>query len=191
MKVVRGLLYCTLTVGVLVMIAGFFMPAEWSVQQQHYIASPPAAVYSELSCLKNRTHWEQRFCTDKSLIATYNSIASGKGASCFWKSDNNGSGTATVTACQENRWLKEEWLLSGKQKVEITYTLQPAEGGTWLKTTFRTSTNGLLSKLMAYAWVKPTVKRHLKQNAIRLQTYLNTTKKTGFLYKKDIMSCFL
>ncbi len=99
--------------------------------------------------------------------------------------------TAVMAAPAESAALKEEWLLSGKQKVEITYTLQPAEGGTWLKTTFRTSTNGLLSKLMAYAWVKPTVKRHLKQNAIRLQTYLITNKKTGFLHKIDIMSYFL
>lgn len=96
-----GIIFLTLIL--LFIVGGFFLPSEFDIQRSEIINSSADKVFPQINTLQNWKNWSSWSVNDKTVKFTYNDIKSGKGASMEWTSENSGYGKIIITKSIENQ----------------------------------------------------------------------------------------
>jgi hypothetical protein len=125
---------------VLVVVIGWLLPREITVERSIAIDRPPEAIYPWMADLKK---WPE--CTvlnrneDPSLVYTYSGADAGAGAAMAWTAKKMGGGQLTITAAQPGQYLRYALQMTGRSMtVRGNIEIESAGGGATLVLWFDT-----------------------------------------------------
>lgn len=88
---------------VVLIVVGFFLPSEFSVQRTVVIEAPAEEVYPHIVDLKQWKNWGVWFARDPQMKVTYSGTTAALGMKSSWQSEQEGSGEMTITALVPNK----------------------------------------------------------------------------------------
>lgn len=102
MKAVKIIILTILAILVLLVIAGFLLPAEWSVSESVAIEAPAEEVYAYVADFRRWPEWTSWAAADPSMQYSYSGSDRGVGQVTEW-SGESGSGRMEITAVDSLR----------------------------------------------------------------------------------------
>ncbi|WP_346836911.1 SRPBCC family protein [Microbulbifer sp. SAOS-129_SWC] len=136
----RWIIYLFLFLALLV-LAGFLLPREVTLERSAYVTRPPQAVFPYANDLRKFNLWSPWYQLDPAARYQFSGPRTGVGASMTWHSDNPnvGNGAQTITASEPPSLVRTQ-LDFGKQGRALSeMQLRPQGSGT--NVTWRFSTD--------------------------------------------------
>jgi uncharacterized protein YndB with AHSA1/START domain len=122
---------------VILLLAGFLLPSNYSAQRSTTINAPAEKVFPLLSNNKEWKRWTVWNQRDPNMTITYSGPEQGVGAKWTWKSKSEGNGAMTFTAVEPNKRIAYSLEMEGMTPAPGDFTLTPSGNGTkvtWLMT---------------------------------------------------------
>lgn len=128
MKLLKGLLYVIVVLGLVFVVGGFGLPSSTHVERSITIQRSAGDVHAMLDSYQRFNQWSPWYEMDPQARHEISGPTAGVGASLAWTGDKIGSGSQRVVeACRARRWSTRS--TSGSKAVG-TLALAPAAGGT-------------------------------------------------------------
>jgi uncharacterized protein YndB with AHSA1/START domain len=129
--VFRRLLAGVITTLILVVLAGFLLPSEVTVEREIIIAAPPAQVFELVNNLQHWADWEPWGERDPTIEYSYGDIRVGVGGIQRWTSSNSGDGVLKITASTAPSRIEMDMSFnSGQYEAVGIFLFTPVDGGT-------------------------------------------------------------
>ncbi len=125
-----------------VVIGGFFLPDNGTVERTAIVSAAPEKVYALVNNVKLVTKWSPWLAMDTAAVLTFFGPDAGEGAGYSWKSDKLGEGTYTITSSTPRR-IAINLNFSGSP-AEAVFTFVPEAGATRVTWTLNTNADGNL-----------------------------------------------
>ena len=117
-------------------------PAQFRVQRQATMSTPPAAPFAQVNSFRNWVDWSPWAKIDPNVKMTYEGPATGVGSVQRWEGNKRvGAGNATITVVEPDRLIRIrlEFLKPWKSTNTAEFTFEPQDGGkktlvTWTMT---------------------------------------------------------
>ena len=104
------LLLLLIVIGVILTLIG---PKDLNTTKSTEIEAPASIIFSLTNNLKNTELWNEWTLSDTSLVATYNDVSSGVGASSSWTSTVTGNGTQKIIESISNQKVRSQLNFEG------------------------------------------------------------------------------
>lgn len=167
---------------VLVVVVGWLLPREVTVERAIGIDKPADAIFPWIASLKmwpDWTVWNKQ--EDPSLVYTYSGADAGRGASMTWTAKKMGSGSLTITDAAPGRYIRYTLRLQNRTMVvRGNIEIEPAGGGATLVQWFDTVDFGRnpFTRWLAFL-VKPMLGRAYHRNLAGLKAAVETGCASG------------
>lgn len=96
MKLLKTVVIALLLLVLVVVGVGFMLPSKFSVERSIRIEAPPAAVYAQITDLKQWKEWGVWFERDPDMQITYSGNPNQVGMASAWVSASEGSGQMEI-----------------------------------------------------------------------------------------------
>ncbi len=96
MKTLLKLLYFLLTLLIILLLSGIFLPKETHIESSTTIGASMEIVFDQVNDFRNWENWSPWFEADTAMVFVYNDQTAGTGASYKWTSEKSGSGNQTM-----------------------------------------------------------------------------------------------
>jgi len=175
----QGLKRIFITTAVLLLLllgAGFLLPADWQIERETVIHAPPAAVFPYLNSLRQWqawTVWGER----QAASIEFSGPETGPGATSRWL-DRNGRGAVKIMQVRSDRIIDYELIYNGvEQPIDGTLVLVPVANGT--RVVWRAGTAVGSNPLQRYAGLlqKYQFGRDIGQSLARLRDRLEAPQR--------------
>lgn len=103
MNLLKRCLIGVLSIIVLLMIVGMFLPSKFEVQRSITINKTPVEIYPLIVDLKQWQKWGVWFQRDPDMVVSYSGPNSGLGMKSSWQSALEGSGEMIITEISKNQ----------------------------------------------------------------------------------------
>ncbi|RDV27467.1 polyketide cyclase [Alteromonas aestuariivivens] len=103
MAVLKKLLYGAVVLVVVVAMAGFMLPKEYTVERSIVIDAPPEEIYANVVDLRAWPQWGVWFKRDPEMKITYSGPDRAIGMRTTWQSQTEGDGEMEITELHHNR----------------------------------------------------------------------------------------
>jgi uncharacterized protein YndB with AHSA1/START domain len=132
MKILKGLFYIIVTLILLFVVIGFFLPQQQHVEREIVISASPAEIFQKINDPKSFNQWSPWAEIDPNTDYTYVGPESGKGAGMTWSSENPnvGSGSWMITESKLNQTIKVDLDFGSEGKATSFYDLKLEGEGT-------------------------------------------------------------
>lgn len=136
MKTLKRLLLIVVSLAILFVIIGFFLPGEIKVARSITIDAPIEMVYDQVDNLHNWEKWSPWHKLDTAMKITYHEGGIGKGAGYSWTSNqrNVGNGTLTITDAKPFEFINTQMDFDGHGTAEAHMKFMETKEGvlvTW------------------------------------------------------------
>jgi uncharacterized protein YndB with AHSA1/START domain len=169
MKILRGLFFALLGLGVLFFVTALFLPQAAHVERSMTTTASPATVYGLVDGFKRFNEWSPWASLDPATKYTYSGPETGVGARMEWASANPdvGHGSQEVIAVEPGRRVTHKLDFGMDNPTTSTISLVPESTGTrvtWtLDTDFSDSLVGRYFGLVLDRMVGPDYEKGLAQ----------------------------
>lgn len=139
----RWILY-TLVFIALLILAGFLLPREITVERSVYITKPPESVFGYVNNLRNFNAWSPWYQLDPTTEYEYSGPEEGVGATMSWQSENPsvGTGSQTIVTSQPDSLVRMDLDFAAQGQATSEIRLQPQGSGTNVTWWFSTDLGG-------------------------------------------------
>lgn len=145
----RKILIGTVSVIVLFLVIGFFLPSKWTVERSVMIEAPPESIYPLVANLKEGwAQWSDFDYQDPDIKYSYTGPEIGVGASRSWVSPKMGNGTQTITKADPTTGVEFDFVMDNQFFVVGEMKFVPE--GTSTKVTWKDSGDVGYNPLMRY-----------------------------------------
>ena len=103
MAVFKKILIGLLGLIVLLVLVGFLLPRQYTVEREVSITAPAIPIYQMISAPTNWPKWAVWNKRDPNMVVTYSGTGSGKGAKWSWQSKTEGNGAMEFTDADSPR----------------------------------------------------------------------------------------
>jgi effector-binding domain-containing protein len=142
MKILKTIGLSILGLLVVLLLIGFFLPANSHVERSLIIQAAPSLVFEQVNTLKNWEKWSPWQSMDPEMELTYGEIASGTGAWYSWKGPKSGEGKLTITSNEPYKKVSSDLDFGEMGVAKCDYLFEPAEGGTKMTWIFDSELGG-------------------------------------------------
>ncbi|MFP4207549.1 MAG: SRPBCC family protein [Wenzhouxiangella sp.] len=130
---VRRVFALLLTLAILVVMVGFFLPRVTVVQRSLVIERPAELVFEALQDLRHFPHWAPWFERGAEINYRLEGPVSGVGSTLVWSAEHGGGGRMWVTGVEAPRRIDLKMEL-GETESEGFFLIEPAAGASQLVT---------------------------------------------------------
>lgn len=132
MRILKGMFYTILTLVLLFVVIGFFLPQQQHVERDIVISATSSEIFPNINNPKSFNQWSPWVKIDPDTNYTYIGSESGAGAGMTWSSDNPnvGSGSWTITDSKEYEYIKVELDFGSEGTATSFFDLQQEVEGT-------------------------------------------------------------
>jgi effector-binding domain-containing protein len=132
MKFLRTLLLIILSLVILIVVVGLFLPSASHVERSTIIKQSPGVVFNQVNTLKNWEKWSPWHKLDTNMLLTYTGPESGVGSTYQWKSKqrNVGNGTLIIVESHPDSFINTSMEFEGMGKSNASYKFEKAPDGT-------------------------------------------------------------
>lgn len=115
MKILKYIFGGLLSLIILIVLVGFFLPSRHQLKESIVINAPVNAVFDEVNNLRNWSNWSPWQGKDPNAIISYEGPSAGVGAKMLWSSTNPrvGKGTQEIVVSVANRNIKTVLSMEG------------------------------------------------------------------------------
>lgn len=106
MRIVLRILVALVIVAIVLVAAGFLMPATVAIQRSTEIKATPDKIYALIVDPKEWKKWGAWYQRDPQMQMEYSGAPSGVGAKWSWRSHSQGNGSMEITEAQPDRGMK-------------------------------------------------------------------------------------
>ncbi|GAC14202.1 SRPBCC family protein [Aliiglaciecola lipolytica] len=100
MGMLKKIIFTILTILVIFIAIGYFLPSDYQVQRSVTVNAPAEKVYAQVADLKKWRDWGVWYEKDPNMIVSYSGPESGVGMKSSWKSSTEGDGEMTIVAVE-------------------------------------------------------------------------------------------
>lgn len=180
MKWLKYTLVGILTLVVLFVVIGKFLPNEWQVSRSITINAAPAQIYPYIADLKKWPLWSPWTSeSDKTLVYTYEGPDSGVGAKQNWTSESMGKGWLQIREANPETGIQLELFIDmGRFQSNIQGTIALEAIGSETKVTWTDkgdSGNSLVRKWFSIL-MDPIMGREFNQGLQKLKQVVESSK---------------
>lgn len=139
----RWILYILVFIALLI-LAGFLLPREVTVERSVYISKPPEAVFKYVNNLRNFNSWSPWYQLDPTTEYEYSGPESGIGATMSWQSENPsvGTGSQTIVTSEQNSLVRMDLDFAAQGMATSEIRLVRQDSGTNVTWWFSTDLGG-------------------------------------------------
>ena len=150
MKFIKRLLISVVSILLLLLIVGFFLPQKQHVERNVEISAAAETIYPHLANPKLFSQWSPWSSIDPNMKTTYTGPEAGKGAGMTWESDNQsvGTGSWVITKAVENESLEVNMDFGDQGGATSFFTLAPS--GDKTKVTWGFDTDAGMNPMMRW-----------------------------------------
>jgi hypothetical protein len=176
------ILYLVLGLLVALVVIGWLLPREITVERAISIDRLPDAIFPWIANLKtwpDWTIWNKN--EDPSLVYTYSGADTGLGAAMSWTAKKMGDGTLTINAAQPSQFIRYDMRLTGRTMVvRGNLELESAGGGATLVMWFdNIDLGGNPLRHWLGLLLKPMLARAYHRNLAGLKAAVETGRASG------------
>ncbi|WP_411821300.1 SRPBCC family protein [Leptospira sp. 'Mane'] len=134
MKVIKFILIGLLSLIILFLVAGFFLPVDYGLERTIYIQANKEKVFDLVNDVEKSQLWSPWRAKDPEAKVTFGSKKSGVGASYHWEGPLSGSGTLTIIKSEPFQFIENHLDFGDMGKAEAYWKFTPKEKGvdvTW------------------------------------------------------------
>ncbi len=126
----RRLLAIMLAIVITIIIVGFFLPSQITVQRSLVIRQPPEVIFTVLNDMRHFNQWSPWYARDPDAGYRLEGPAEGPGATLVW-SDEKGSGAGRLQIVASRPFSAINLVMElGETEADSFYRLQPGSEGT-------------------------------------------------------------
>ena len=157
MKILKKILIVLVVLIGLAAVCGMFMASKFSMERSIVINADEQVIFEQINTLKNWEKWSPWQKMDPTSKMTYFGPPSGVGAGYEWTSENENTGTGSLSITESIPYslIKTDLDFRENGKAISHFKLEKAEGGTKLSWTFDSDTgSNPFKKLMMHTMGK-------------------------------------
>ena len=142
MRILKWVVLSLIALIAILLVIGFFLPAEFGMQRSTVVDAPPEVIYEHIVNLRKNEAWSPWQQMDPTIATTYNDVERGVGASYSWTSENSGAGTYNLVETDPPLHARYEIVFEGQGDAGGEWILEPAGDGTKVTWTFEGDAGG-------------------------------------------------
>ena len=175
-RLLRGLFYLVCVLAVLIVVGGFILPPEWSVEREIIINAAPERVFALIESPKKWSTWAPWFESDPFAEKTYSGPESGVGAQVTWMSSEGTRSGLRITAAIPLNQIASSMDMGSVGRGEMLFTLTAMSPST-TRVTWRTGSKSGFNPARRYVGllVAKSLKRQCDSGLSRLKVLAEET----------------
>jgi effector-binding domain-containing protein/uncharacterized membrane protein len=129
MKSLLKIMYLLVTLLILAILAGLFLPRNGSVKSEIVINAPVQLIFNQVNSLQNWEKWSPWYKTDSTMKFIYSGPVNGTGAMSVWTSEHSGKGKLTITASEPLEKVETSIDFGVDGMSSAGFQFEPVDGG--------------------------------------------------------------
>ena len=136
MKVLKWIGIVAVGLLALILVVGFFLPADWRVERSVVVQAPPAVIHPYVSDLAKWPQWSPFDSEDPAMAIEVSTPSEGAGAWRSWKSEKMGDGRMVIVRSDPATGVEMKLTIEGWDSFGIDFVYEATGDGatkvTWI-----------------------------------------------------------